>query len=289
MATLPCTHEDHGCPWSGLRSALEAHVSTCPYESIKGFFAINSKRFEALSEENEILRHKVDNLEGTLRTTQRELRHVKNALGPWFRQHSQPTSSYHHPSVPVPNTDDHFDIAGFNFGTSTPVSPLNVPYHLHPSLSGASHNPSSTTASIADYFPPEEPRARTRNGRSSSTSALSGFYPADYNPTINSTPNITRSPIAPLDLSTTLEGSLNSLRESLVTLSAAMESQGRRQELALTTEGLRVNEEVGSLKAVIHGLRMQASLSVDVIWFGQLIQTENFIFLLYVAIRFMQS
>lgn len=49
------------------------------------------------------------------------------------------------------------------------------------------------------------------------------------------------------------------LRESLVTLSAALESQGRRLELALTTEGLRVSEEVGSLKAIVQGLRMQVS------------------------------
>lgn len=275
MATLPCTHGDDGCAWTGLRDALEAHVKACPYESIKGFFAINSKRFEALSEENEILRHQVDTLEGTLRTTQRELRHVKITLGPWFRPHSQqPTTSYH-PSVPVPNADDDFDLAGFNFSSTTPASPPTAPYHLHPSLSGVSYNSSSATASIADYFPPEEPRARTRNSRSSSTSALSAFYPLDYNPPpTNNTPNISRSPIAPLDLSTTLEGSLSSLRESIVTLSAAVESQGRRHELALTTEGLRVNEEVGSLKAVIHGLRMQASLSIGHRSCEQFIQTE---------------
>jgi len=51
------------------------------------------------------------------------------------------------------------------------------------------------------------------------------------------------------------------LRESLVTLSAALESQGRRLELALTTEGLRFSEEAGSLKAVVQGLRMQVSFA----------------------------
>jgi len=65
--------------------------------------------------------------------------------------------------------------------------------------------------------------------------------------------------VAPLNLSTTVEGSLVGLRESLVTLSAALESQGRRLELALTTEGLRFSEEVGSLKAIVQGLRMQVS------------------------------
>lgn len=73
-------------------------------------------------------------------------------------------------------------------------------------------------------------------------------------------PSVNKHVVAPLNLSTTVEGSLVGLRESLVTLSEALESQGRRQELALTTEGLRVSEEVGSLKAVVQGLRMQVSL-----------------------------
>jgi len=72
-------------------------------------------------------------------------------------------------------------------------------------------------------------------------------------------PSINKHVVAPLNLSTTVEGSLVGLRESLVTLSAALESQGRRLELALTTEGLRVSEEVGSLKAIVQGLRMQVS------------------------------
>jgi len=74
-------------------------------------------------------------------------------------------------------------------------------------------------------------------------------------------PSINKYAVAPLNLSTTLEGSLVGLRESLVTLSAALESQGRRQELALTTEGLRFSEEVGSLKAIVQGLRMQVSFA----------------------------
>lgn len=71
------------------------------------------------------------------------------------------------------------------------------------------------------------------------------------------TPSINRHIVAPLNLSTTVEGSLVGLRESLVTLSEALESQGRRLDLALATEGLRASEEVGSLKAIVQGLRMQ--------------------------------
>jgi len=76
-------------------------------------------------------------------------------------------------------------------------------------------------------------------------------------------PSTSKHVVAPLNLSTTVEGSLVGLRESLVTLSAALESQGRRLELAFTTEGLRVSEEVGSLKAIVQGLRMQVSLGIS--------------------------
>ena len=79
------------------------------------------------------------------------------------------------------------------------------------------------------------------------------------------TPSTNKYVVAPLNLSTTVEGSLVGLRESLVTLSAALESQGRRLELALTTEGLRMSEEVGSLKTIVQGLRMQVSLDTPLV------------------------
>lgn len=68
--------------------------------------------------------------------------------------------------------------------------------------------------------------------------------------------------VAPVDLSSTLEGALSSLRRSIVTLSASLDSLGRRQDIALTTENLRMNEEVGALRAVVHGLRMQVGVHV---------------------------
>src|SRR5262249_51178827 len=63
--------------------------------------------------------------------------------------------------------------------------------------------------------------------------------------------------IAPLDLSTSLEGSLSGLRQSLVNLASSVDSLGRRSDIALTNETLRLNEEVRSIRASLHGLRMQ--------------------------------
>lgn len=70
-------------------------------------------------------------------------------------------------------------------------------------------------------------------------------------------PHSSPSRIPPIDFSTTLEGALSGIRNSVVALSASLDALGRRQDIALTTENLRMNEEVGALRAVIHGLRMQ--------------------------------
>jgi len=66
-----------------------------------------------------------------------------------------------------------------------------------------------------------------------------------------------QSPIPPVNLNTNLEGSLNSLRNSIVQLSASLDTVSRRQDMNFTTEMLLMHEEVGSLRAIVHGLRMQ--------------------------------
>ena len=73
----------------------------------------------------------------------------------------------------------------------------------------------------------------------------------------NSPPHVPT--VAPLNLGTSLHRTLLSLRESIVTLSTAVDSLARRQDVALATEAMRMNEEIRSLRVVIHGLRMQVS------------------------------
>jgi len=65
------------------------------------------------------------------------------------------------------------------------------------------------------------------------------------------------SVVAPLDLGTTVEGTVNGLRESVLALAAGVDSLGRRSEIALTNESFRFGEEIMSLRASINGLRMQ--------------------------------
>jgi hypothetical protein len=66
--------------------------------------------------------------------------------------------------------------------------------------------------------------------------------------------------VAPLDLGTNLIGTLEGLRESVVGVAAGIDSLGRRSEIALANESLRLGEEVVSMRAAVHGLRMQVCL-----------------------------
>jgi hypothetical protein len=68
-------------------------------------------------------------------------------------------------------------------------------------------------------------------------------------------------PVAPLNLSTSLEGSLSGLRDSISAVSASVDSLARRNDIALTNESMRVNEELGSLKYAVHGIRLQVRCS----------------------------
>lgn len=63
--------------------------------------------------------------------------------------------------------------------------------------------------------------------------------------------------VAPLDLGTNLHGTLEGLRESVVGVAAGIDELGRRSEIALANETLRLGEEVVSMRAGVHGLRMQ--------------------------------
>jgi hypothetical protein len=190
-----CPHAGIGCPYEGPLSRSE-HLRSCPYESLKGFFVMNTARMSLLTEQNMLLRHRVDTLESTVFTLRREMNAAKKGLGPWFR------SSYH--------------------GVSSEIG----------ATGGARESGGDGIDELAGYFPSE------RRHRASS-SVSEGMY------------------VAPLDLGTTLEGTLVGLRESVVGLAAGVDSAGRRSEMALANETLRLGEEMMSVRAQMHGLRMQ--------------------------------
>ncbi|KAF5385659.1 hypothetical protein D9757_005461 [Collybiopsis confluens] len=255
--------QSYGCPWGGRRIDLSPHLASCPYEAIKGFFTLQRVQKDALTNENTLLKRRADTLESQLRVAQYELRCAQSALGPWFRN-SKSRSTPTHPWSPS----------------------SQAPIQLQPSLSSTSRPSASPpeSSSISQYFPdltsevghgstfsprmPSEDEFWTQaltsdrldsTARHTHRASFSGVPNQAWQGT-NYQPSGSRSHqnvVAPLNLNTSLEGSLEGLRESIMTLSTSIDSLGRRSDIALTNETLRLNEEIMSLRATLHGLRMQ--------------------------------
>ena len=198
----------------------------------------------SLETENTTLRERIEELENRLHSTRQDLQVTRSVLGPWFRsdgaQAARPSPPIEPPPRSYPRSQSSNNINGGIFGQSDPgPSGESAGSSLRPTP-----DVTASTDPLAQYFPPE-------TSSSSSDDPLSPVFDSAY-------PRISQSsPIAPLNLNTTLEGSLASLRNSIVTLAATLDSEVRRHDIALSTETLRVNEEVMALRAIVHGLRIQ--------------------------------
>ncbi|KAJ7178338.1 hypothetical protein C8R43DRAFT_973029 [Mycena crocata] len=243
--SVPCLHALNGCGWTGPRATLAtSHIPTCPYEALKGFFALNNTKFERIAEENLVLRHKVETLESLIQTSKRELQSAKTALGPWYRPDGVYAYSTLHSSDLPP------DMQPFSASTSRRYS-----------HAGEATSPSAVPEDILAAYFPTEPDTPGRAGafdlaarRRTLPASPASWEQAQFSASARVTPQHT---VAPLNLSTTLEGAFAGVRESVVALAGAVDSLGRRNDIALTNETLRLNEEVMSLRANMHGLRMQ--------------------------------
>ncbi|KAF9263267.1 hypothetical protein L218DRAFT_927704 [Marasmius fiardii PR-910] len=247
--TVPCPHNSNGCSWEGGRSEISSHLETCAYHAIRGFFAINKARMSVLEDENVVLKRRVDTLETHLRMVECELQAVKIALGPWYHN-SLGSNPQHHLSTDLP-----FDLQP----SSASTSHIGHDEHARHGVDNTSQPLSEHPDIIASFFPNEELPETTRqpvlprsNSAATSNQGWDSF--TGHNAGIRQSQHNT---VAPLNLSTTLEGSLEALRQSIVTISTSLDSLGRRNEIALNNESFRINEEIMSLKANMHGLRMQ--------------------------------
>ncbi|KAF7376267.1 TRAF-type zinc finger protein [Mycena sanguinolenta] len=262
-ALVPCPQAPNGCGWTGPRASLaSSHLSACSYEAIKGFFALHTTRFARLTEENLILRHKIDTLEGALQTTKCELQSVKTALGPWYRADGvYPLSAYSRSRPPLSSTDLPTELQPASASSSSATPPHARPFNSRvEDATSALDHALPAVQDLAPYFPPVSPEEPLNRDRASDLAARRRTLPAAWEPLAPFggaavTPQHTQ--VAPLNLSTTLEGALAEVRESVVALGGAVDSLGRRSDIALTNEALRLNEEIMSLRANIHGLRMQ--------------------------------
>jgi hypothetical protein len=219
---------------------------------MKGFFVLNNARISRLTEENILLRHKLELLESATQILKREMQAVKTALGPWYR--AEGSYSSFHPNTALPIIEPPVEA----------VSALNRhhrSYSLNPDaiLSASTGHSSFETFSppilpdtadvLAQYFPPETDRPAPARARPQS------MYLGQPMPSHHQSRSPT--PVAPINLGTTLEGSLAGLRESIVALSGTVDALARRNDMALRNETIRLNDEIIGLRANVHGMRMQ--------------------------------
>ncbi|KAG8999119.1 hypothetical protein FRB90_012146 [Tulasnella sp. 427] len=255
------------------------HLQLCPYEAIKGFFAIHSARQRDLELENADLRRRLEDTERTVRSHQRDLDRAKVKLGAWF----QPMG----PETPgVSNTSGEATtglLAASPNSTSssagTPTRPelrrrISVPFNpaVFDDTSDSVSSLQTRRSTVSSGAAPERHSSESvsSDGRTSFDDPYAGFTASNpmAHPILTGTGGAGPStfyrahssnsnPVAPLNLSGSLEGTLASLRSSIVSLSQSLESLERKQDIMLTTETLRMHEDVGSLRAIVHGLRMQ--------------------------------
>lgn len=244
---VSCTHADNGCPWTGKRQELSTfHIPSCAYESIKGFFAIHGARVATLSAENSVLRQRVDALEGMVHLMQREMQSFKMILGPWYRSEMRRTNSGDFRPIRVPEDTSPQGFIG-------PLDYRTVAQRTQ--VSAAPDSFESTDAeldAVASFFPSADVLYDNHGHIHARTP--SGLLDIQSHPGQRTLP---LTPVAPLNLSTSLEGSFVGLRDSVTAVAASVDSLARRQDIALTNESMRINEELGSLKYAVHGIRLQ--------------------------------
>ncbi|KAG6873411.1 hypothetical protein C0995_015836 [Termitomyces sp. Mi166 len=211
-----------------------------------------SHRIAELTAQNITLRQRVDTLESFVSTLRREMSAVKHALGPWIQASNVSPSRYYSTEMPVDSQPATASTSA-RLGDGTAGVERPQPRY-QPSLPAPNASLLPSADSLAPYFPTEHEFSTTyrplqqHHRTSTSVSLHSESYEA-YTPT--------HPLVAPLNLGTTLEGTLHGLRESVVGLATGVDGLGRRQEIALSNEATRMAEEVGSLRLNLQGLRMQ--------------------------------
>ncbi|KZT58873.1 hypothetical protein CALCODRAFT_516460 [Calocera cornea HHB12733] len=256
---VACPQSVFGCTATLPRSDMPAHTNSCTYDSLKGFFALFEQRMDGMRLENEQLRRRLFDLETKLarsEASQAELEtSVGRALGPWFRVSGpEPYPLVWEDHAEYRNSVSVFSRSGTPYerlwsDVEMPASPLHAqaqaaPLQIQQAILPGQLQPQSPTAAI-----PYAPAPYTS-------------YPVNMPPPsqFHTPPAPTVPPVSPS--SGGLTAALAALHGGLIRLSSYVEAQSRRNEMRLQTESLTIREEVGEMRSILHGLRLQVHSSL---------------------------
>lgn len=258
------------------------HLNTCRYEPLKAFLSIFTQQNVELRNENSALKRRVDELESRQRAQDRKLDDCIHSLGSWYRSAGQVGTRRRtdNQNGSVVDSDwDEFPLDVQNWDRTAPRTHLGTPSRPMSSsrsedetrFEGQPEDRLSPLSPISIYSVPTFPsleapellggassRHADATGRATSplevplgrsTEAQHGSFPAE-------------STLLDVD-STSLDSALKSLRISVGALANGLAGLERRNEeghLAAVSAGFeagRAQEEVGSLRHVVHAVRMQ--------------------------------
>ncbi|EIW82863.1 hypothetical protein CONPUDRAFT_151921 [Coniophora puteana RWD-64-598 SS2] len=155
-------------------------------------------------------------------------------------EHEDPLASYFPPSE-----------------DSAPLTPASAPAyattHTRSYSHSHSHSQSSTTPAHHAHAHQSHPHPHAHQSHPHPHAHQSHPHPHAHAHTLPPA----ATPVAPLNLSTSLEGTLAGLRESVAAVGATVDSLARRTDIALTHEAMRVGEDVASLRYAVQGIRVQ--------------------------------
>ncbi|KAF9911999.1 hypothetical protein EC991_001446 [Linnemannia zychae] len=231
---IPCSLSEFGCPWKGPRFELDAlHIPQCPYEAIRGFLELSKSRMEALEQENQQLR-------GLFHDMKPQVQQLRDQVG----QLSESVQLFSHQEQQIGG--------GGAFGQSMQLGYMDMGYHnFHNDPQQQLYRSDSYDEGNGEVGDLEDVMRAAMEGRNNSIGAESVISSGG----VGGAGSRVRGSVA--DTQELLISENERIRSELETLTAGLASLELKQNMAIMTESMRLQEEVQSLRAVCHGLRMQ--------------------------------
>lgn len=255
---------------------LEEHLEvTCAYEPVKEYLDRQETRLVEVESENKVLSSRCLGLERGMQDMRSVLDDVRASMGAFFIDGSGSTihSNSHLAALNevrgVENTTSSIAHSSPAITAGSPLVANTLPQLSPPSHSAplTSASPLNSTSPLVDdqdpflFLPlaeidrerPSVQGSRRANSDDRTTSAVSaGNNGGDGNDTASTTTHHQNQPFA-----TPLSTAISDLQSSVNSLSTALTTLEARQQTNLMNETLRIQDDVQSVRAVIHGLRLQ--------------------------------